>query len=261
MATAFFLLFVVSVTAASVWLWRKRVEDITQATAEREHARAVAMGLLPHLARQELELNGKPDTPAAEGSNDNDETPDALHLVPVTNLQVPPAEEPPVQTPPAPPPPPAPLAQSPLLKHPAFRPDAPPDGAVLKSIRRHDFAALGVAYFETSGLRVEKQDGSNYIDALLYAAGSDQPVMAVRWSRHLKRRSGEDEIAEFARACAAQHVAHGTFIAQHGVDPKALPWAFNSGITLLNAAQLAQKLATLPAKHFAQFHAIARGLK
>jgi hypothetical protein len=242
MATAFFLLFVVSVTAASVWLWRKRVEDITQATAEREHARATAMGLIPHLARQELERKSAADADAVV----NIPEPEATPIAEVPRPAPPPNLPPPVSRP---------------ESRPAFRPDAPPDGTVLKGIRRRDFAALGVAYFEASGLRVEKQDGSNGIDALLYTAGSEQPVMAVRWSRHLKRRSGEDEIAEFAQACAAQHVAHGTFIAQHGVDPKALPWAFNSGVTLLNAAQFAQKLTTVPASNFARFHALARGLK
>jgi hypothetical protein len=222
MVTALFLLFVVSVTGASVWLWHKRVAEITHATALREHERAVAMGLLPHLARAAV----MPDRPA-------DVAPRAQHAAP----------------------------SAPPVSRPVFRPQAPPDAALLKRIRRRHFARVGLAYFEASGLKARQEDGNHHIDLLLYAHGSAQPVMAVRWSRHLKHRASEQEIAAFAQACADQKVAHGTFISQHGVDPGAEAWAGNSGITLLDCARLAEKLASLPHEHFADLHAVARGLK
>jgi hypothetical protein len=230
MVTALFLLFVVSVTGASVWLWHKRVAEITHATALREHERAVAMGLLPHLARAAVMQDRQPDESSAHSA---DVAPGVKQAAP---------------------------AYAPFSR-PVFRPDAPPDAALLKRIRRRHFARVGLAYFEASGLKARQEDGNHHIDLLLYAHGSVQPVMAVRWSRHLKHRASEQEIAAFAKACAEQKVAHGTFISQHGVDPGAEAWAGNSGITLLDCARLAEKLASLPHEHFADLHAVARGLK
>jgi hypothetical protein len=240
-----------------VMIWRKHSREIAEQTAEREHTRAVAMGLLPELARA--------TAAAAIADAAKAQVPVPMPAAPAVAVvraapSAPIAMPPPVAAPLAAILPPAEAAST--AATPAAAPPAPvqaPDARLLKTIKRNRFARVGLAYFEASGFQVKTQGKDSPIDALLFAGSSRIPMMAVRWSRADNAPADADEVKSFAEASANLKLSRGTFVSQHGVTPDAEELANRRGLVLMDAGQLAVKLEALDTQHHASLTAIALG--
>ncbi|CAN5196477.1 hypothetical protein BH09PSE6_BH09PSE6_05630 [soil metagenome] len=252
MGTILFIAFVAAMLTAGFLFWRKRVVEIEEATREREHARAISMGLVAGMT-----------PPVAE-------PPEPIRLlVPKAVAAVPVPAAPAAAVAPlapaasiAPVAVPAPVTPLASVEPPPAAPAAPippPDERLLRRIKRNRFARVGLAYFEAAGFRVKQNRGESPIDTLLFAGDSKIPLMSVRWSRVDGGVAPGEEIAAFADATRDLKLARGTFISQHGAAADAIRIAGERGIVLIDAAQLAAKLAALEPSHHARLTAIALG--
>ncbi|CAN5213902.1 hypothetical protein BH09PSE6_BH09PSE6_29420 [soil metagenome] len=239
MGTFLFIAFVVAMVTAGLLFWRKRVVEIEEATREREHARAISMGLV---------VGMKPPLP---------DPVEAAPIRPLVPRPAVPAPVPPAATSADPAPAPAATAAPVAPEPPA--PVLPPDERLLRTIKRNRFARVGLAYFEAAGFRVKQHGGDSPIDTLLFAGDSKIPLMSVRWSRVDVGPATRAELVAFADATRDLKLQRGTFVTQHGVEAEAARVASERGIVLIDAAQLAAKLQALDATHHANLTAVAMG--
>lgn len=225
MKTFLFVAFVVACSAAGFWTARRRWLTYQSESAARDQAQALALatwrqsGVAPVAPR--------PPAPAPV------DTPSRART---TGATTPSAAAPIVSTP------------SPTAR-PAQTASAPPtlDAAWLRMLKPSRFARMCIAYFEATGVRVQRHDRETGVDALLFAGASKSPLMAVRWSRSADHPTGSNDIGRFADAAHGLGLIHTTFVAQAGVTLNATRLAIERSVTIMSAEQLAAKIAALPA--------------